>query len=325
MKLIARFVHASLVALIALSTTQAALADTYPSRPIRLLVAYAPGGATDALARQLGQAITEKTGQQVMVDNKPGGASAIAIQALMSAPADGYTMLLSDPSSTTTNPYLFKKLAYKPDQLTPVTRITKHYIALVVKGDSPYRTLKDFADAAKAAPGKLMFGHAGQGTNTQLMGLKFNSVAKVRVPDVAYRGDLPAVQDVMAGNVASGWVVVNSIMPFLKTGQLRVLAVMSDKRLAAVPDVPTFSESGYPDMTTTSWFGIFTQPGVPAAVMEQANAVFRAAATSPKVVEWMATQVMDPMPSSPNDLADLVRSDQAVYSAVIKTNNLALD
>lgn len=310
---------------VAMALAVPAIAQTFPSKPLRIIVAYAPGGATDALARQLAFAVTEKTGQQAIVENRPGGASAIAINQLAASPADGYTVLLSDPSSTTTNPFLFKKLTYKPEAMQPVTRITKHYIALFVRSDSPYRNLNDFVAAAKASPGKLMFSHAGQGTNTQLMGLQFNHLAGISVPDVAYKGDLPALQDVLAGNVPAFWGVVNSAVPYIQAGTLRTLGVMSESRIGAIPEVPTFAEQGYPSMTTTSWFGIFTASGVPASTVAQLNGIFGEAAKSSKVTEYMKANAMDALPGSVQDLASLVRADATLYSDVIRRANLTLD
>lgn len=325
MKSFARLLQTLLVTLGCWLIASPAMAQAYASKQLRILVAYAPGGATDSLARHLASAITEKTGQQVIVENRPGGASAIAIQAMLAAPADGYTVLLSDPSATTTNPFLFKKLTYKPESLVPVTRITRHYIALFVRGDSPYKTLKDYVEAAKASQGKMMFSHAGAGTNTHLMGLRFNDLAGIKVGDVAYRGDLPALQEVLGGHLSSSWAVLNSAMPFVKAGTIRVLGVMADKRVSALPDVPTFAESGYAPMTTTSWFGIFAAPGVPPATLAQVNTVFRDAAQSPKVVEWMAGNVMDAVVGTPQDLADLVKSDASIYSEVISRTGITLD
>lgn len=325
MRSIVRILHAALLGAAMSVVSLAAQADGYPSKPVRIIVSYAAGGATDSVARQLAAAITEKTGQQVLVDNRPGAASQIGIQSLLSAPADGYTVILADPSPLTINPYLFKKLSYQPAALTPITRITKHYVGMVVSADSPYKSVRDFVEAAKAAPGKLTFGHPGTGTNIHLSGMRFNSVANIDVTAVPYRGDLPALQELAGGNTAAAWVSVNSAMPLVQGGKVRVLAVMSDSRVRALPDVPTFVEAGYPAMTTTSWLAIFAPPNMPAATVNEINGVFRWAAHSPKVVEWMAGNAMDPLVGTPQELANLVKSDSATFSAVIKQIGLTLD
>jgi tripartite-type tricarboxylate transporter receptor subunit TctC len=306
-------------------TSLSAGADGYPSKPVRIIVAYAAGGATDSVARQLAAAITEKTGQQVVVDNRPGAASQIGIQTLLGSPADGYTVILADPSPLTINPYVLKKLSYQPSSLVPVTRITKHYVGLVVNANSPYRTVKDFVEAAKASPGKLSFGHPGNGTNIHLSGMRFNSVAGIDVTPIPYRGDSPALQELAGGNTAAAWVSLNSAIPLAQSGKLRILGVMSDSRVRALPDVPTFVEAGYPSLTTTSWLAIFAPTGTPAATVAEMNGVFRWAAHSPKVAEWMAGNAMDPLGGTPQDLEKLVQGDSATFSAVIKQIGLTLD
>lgn len=299
--------------------------DAFPAKPIRIVVAYAAGGPTDTLARQLGAAITAKTGQQVIVDNRPGGATVIATRTLLQSPSDGYTVGLFDPTPVTINPFLFKKLPYNADSLVPVTRVTKHYLGLAVRTDSPLKSVADYVAAAKAAPGTIMFATAGLGANTHLMGERFSVAAGINTKHVPYKGEAPALQDLIGGTIPTAWTSVSPTLPYIKAGQLRLLAIMSEKRVQGLPDVPTFAEAGYPDFITTSWFGVFAPPGTPAPVVDKLNAIFQAAAAAPNVKDWLKSMTMDPMTGSPQEFQKLIKADSAVYGDLIKRIGLTLD
>lgn len=303
-----------------------AMADSFPTKTVRIVVPYPAGGATDNLARQVSTVLAEKTGQSFIVDNKPGGATVIAAQALIQAPPDGHTVAFFDPSTVAMNQFLFKRLAYDPTtSIVPVTQMVRIHFGLMVRADSPYKTLKEYVDAAKAKPGTITFGSSGAGNAVHLAGERFKGLAGIETAHIPYRGGAPAMQDLVGGQIPSVWMDLTSAMPFVKAGQVRVLAVASTKRSDALPDVPTFAESGYPGFTAGSWFGVFVPAGTPAPVIAQINGLFREAIANPKITSWLATVSLDPATGTAAEFANLIKSDTEAYGAVIKRIGFSLD
>jgi tripartite-type tricarboxylate transporter receptor subunit TctC len=312
------------IALAAACVTPAS-AQTFPLKPIRIIVPYPAGGASDTLARQLSVAVSDKTGQPVVVDNKPGGATVIAAQALLHAPADGYTVAIFDPSTVSMNQYLFKKLAYDPATITPVTTLVKIQFGLMVASASPIKTLKEYVDAAKAKPNTITFGSSGAGNSVHLSMEQFKSVAGIDVTHVPYKGGAPALQDLIGGQIPSIMMDLTSAMPFIKAGQVRVLAVASPTRSEILPDVPTFAESGYSNFSAGSWFGLFVPQGTPAPVIVQLNTIFREAAATPKVTEWIKSVTLEPSSGTPSEFARLIKSDADSYGTTIRRLGFSMD
>lgn len=309
-----------------MTLTTAAWAQGFPVKAIRVIVPYPAGGATDNLARQLGVAMTEKTSQPVVVENRAGGATVIAAQALTQSAPDGYTVAVFDPSTVSMNQFLFKKLPYDPvTSMVPVTQLTKIHFGLMVRNDSPYKTLKDYVEAAKAKPGTITFGSSGAGNSVHLAGERFKALAGIDVTHVPYKGGAPALQDLIGGQIPSTWMDLTSAMPFVKAGQVRVLAVPSAKRSEALPDVPTFAEAGYPGFQAGSWFGVFVPAGTPAPVITQLNTLFRDAVATPKITAWLKTVSLDPATGTQQDFAGLVKSDAEAYGAVIRRIGFSMD
>lgn len=317
----------SICAVIAAATVStSALAQSFPSKTMKVIVPYSAGGATDNLARQLGTVLTEKTGQPVVVENRAGGATVIAAQALSQAAPDGHTVAIFDPSTVSMNQFLFKKLPYDPAaSMVPVSQLTKIHFGLMVRNDSPYKTLKDYVDAAKAKPGTLIFGSSGAGNSVHLAGERFKAVAGIDVTHVPYKGGAPAMQDLIGGQIPSTWMDLTSAMPFIKAGQVRVLGVASAKRSDALPDVPTFSEAGYPGFQAGSWFGVFVPAGTPAPVVAKLNGLFRDAVATPKITSWLKTVSLDAATGTPEDFSGLIKADTEAYGAVIKRIGFSLD
>lgn len=311
--------------LAALGSPFAARAQAFPSKSLRIIVPYAPGGATDTLARQLGGAMSEKIGQQVVVENRTGGATVIAAQALISSPADGYTMAFFDPSTVAMNQYLFKKPPYDPAKsIAPVSMLTRIPFGIMVQQDHPMKNLADFVANVKSKPGQP-YGHSGAGNPVHLAMERFIAQAGLQMTHVPYKGGAPAVQELIGGQVPYLMMDIPSAMPFIKAGRVRVLALTSSRRSELLPDTPTIAESGYPGFEASSWFGAFVPAGTPPAAIARLNQVLREAIVRPDVTAWIKDRTLEPAPSSPEELAAAIKSDEAKYSAIIKQLNFSLD
>lgn len=300
-------------------------ADTYPSRPVRIIVAYAAGGATDTLARQLGATAGEKLGQSMIVENKPGGGTVIAAQALIQSAPDGHTMAIFDPSTVAMNQYLFKKPPYDPARtIVPVSMLTRIPFGIMVRADHSAKTLADFVSQVKAKTA-VTYGHSGAGNPVHLAMERFLAQAGLQMTHVPYRGGAPAVSDLIGGQIAYLMMDIPSAMPFIKEGKVRVLAVTSAKRTDMLPSVPTIAESGYAGFEATSWFGAFVPAGTPPEVITKLNQTLRETMAKPEVNAWIKDRTLEPAPSTPEELAAVIKSDEAKYSQIIKQLNFSLD
>ncbi len=299
-------------------------AQVSSSPVLKIIVAYPAGGAVDALARQLGGAITDKTGQIVIVDNKPGAATSIAAQSIMQARPDGNTVALLDATAIALNKLLYKKLTYDPASLIPVTTVVKFQLALIVPATSPFKTLKDYVDAAKAKPGTIPYASTSAGGPTHLTMERFKLASGIDVNHVAYKGGAPAAQDIAAGQIDSALIDLASAVQLIKAGRIRVLAV-TPTRSDIFPNVPTFAESGYPDFVAGAWSGIFVPPKTPLPVILRLNALFQDAAASPKVMSWISSVSLEKSTSTPLEFSNLIKSDINNYSSIVKKIGFSLD
>ncbi|MCW5658683.1 MAG: tripartite tricarboxylate transporter substrate binding protein [Burkholderiaceae bacterium] len=302
-----------------------AAADSFPSKPIRILVAYAAGGATDSLARHLSVPAGEMLGQSVVVDNKPGGATVIAAQALIQSAPDGYTMAFFDPSTVAMNQYLFKKPPYDPAKaIAPVTMLTKIPFGIMVRTDHPVKSLGEFVAQVKAKTA-VTYGHSGAGNPVHLAMERFLAQAGLQMTHVPYRGGAPALADLIGGQVGYLMMDIPSAMPFIKDGKVRVLAVTSAKRTDMLPDVPTIAELGYAGYEASSWFGAFVPAGTPPDVIAKLNKTLRDAVAKPDVTAWIKGRTLEPATSTPGELAAVIKSDEVKYAQIIKQLNFSLD
>lgn len=253
--------------LLALHAPAGALAQTWPTRPVRVIVPYPPGGAADTQTRIVGQKLAERWGQSVIVENKSGGNTVIATDAVAKARPDGYTLLLT-AMPFLLNPMLIEKLPYdSANDLTPVTLLTTIPNILVIHPDFPARTLKELIDVARAAPGSVSFASAGQASSTHLSGELFASMAKVRLTHIPYRGSAAAHQDVLSGRVPI--MFDNGMLQHVKAGKMRAIGVTSATRVPWLPDVPTIAEQGLTGYEAVAWYGIFAPGGTPQEVINQ--------------------------------------------------------
>ena len=312
--------------LLALAATGASLAqDRYPTRPVTLVVPQAPGGANDAIARIVAQKLTEQTGQQFLVDNRPGAGGNIGTAAVAKAKADGYTLLLNLSSAHVVNPALYKSAGFDPvKDFEPVSLVATAGYVLVANNDFPARDVAGLVKAAKAAPGKIAIGSAGNGTLNHLIGEMLNRAAGIELMHVPYKGASAAVTDLVGGQVQVSVQSLPSSISFIKSGKLKVLGVVNEKRVAALPDVPTIGET-LKGFGSTPWYGLFAPAGTPKALVAQLQAEVARALDAPDAKEKLATVGCEPAKSSPEQLAALVKDELPRWARIVKDSGATVD
>lgn len=297
---------------------QPARANDYPSKAIKIVVPYAAGGSTDALARIVAERLGKRLGQAAIVENKPGASEQIAITSVTRAVPDGYTILLSTLSGLAVNPGLYQKLPYNPQKdLTPISLAATVPSAVVVHPSVPVKNMAELAAYLKSKPGQISYGSAGAGTPSHL-GMEYykkaNGFDPVHVP---YKGGAPALQEVMSGQVQLMMALVPEAMPLVKAGRLRALAVTTTKRLAAYPDVPTVAESGGKDFDMTFWYAFMAPAGTPADIVTKLNQAIDAILAEKEVRSKLDELSLDVVGGAPAKVTELIKSDSAKWKKVI--------
>jgi tripartite-type tricarboxylate transporter receptor subunit TctC len=301
-------------------------AGDYPNRLVKIVIPFPPGGPTDVMSRAIAQELRDSWHQPVIVENRPGGNSFIATEAVAKAPPDGYTVLVAFFGTLAVNPSLYDKLPYDPvKDFAPITTIATLPLMLVVNPASPIRTVKDVIDQAKANPGKLTFASGGAGQGAHLAGELFNMMAGVSTVHVPYKGNAPAVLDVMGGHVDMIFDGMTTSLPQVQAGKLRAVAVSTPKRAAAMPDLPTVAESGLPGFDVGSWFGALAPAGTPAPIVAKLNAELVRILKSPEILKLMAASGLDPMPSTPEQFAAYMQAETAKWAKVVKEAHIKAD
>jgi len=302
-----------------LAAAGAAFAQDYPSRPIRMIVPWTPGGGADIVARIVGAKLAAAWGQPVLIDNKPGATGAIGTDAVAKAAPDGYTLLMSN-NSTYVMAVGMMKLPYDPDKdLTPISRITEVTHVLTVTNGFPATTLAGLIAQAKAKPGEISFASSGSGSTTHVAGELFMNVTGTNLLHVPYKGASPAIADTVAGNVQVSFDTVPAALPFVQAGKLRALAVMGSKRVPALPNVPTMAEAGASGSESITWYGLYGPGKLPEPIVRKLHAEMIKIAQMPEVrarLDGMGG--IDTTQMSPEDFAASVRSDIARYMPVLK-------
>ena len=317
MKLL-RHTRVCVMAAVALASTTAA-AQSYPTKPVRIIVPVAAGGATDIIARTLAQRLTTTLGQQVLVDNRPGGGSNIGFEVAAKSPADGHTLLLAQPAFTV-NVSLYKKLAYDPlRDFAPITLAVSGANVLVVHPSVPVRSLKELITLAKASPGKLSYASSGNGTTPHLSGELFKSMAGVNNVHVPYRGASQSVTDLIGGHVDMAFVSLSSVVPQLKAHRLRGLATTSAQRSALMPELPTFAEAGLKGYEVLGWYGFLAPAGTPRDVIAKLHGEITRALAQPDVLQALNGVGLEAVkPNSPEEFAAFLKSEIAKWARVVK-------
>lgn len=300
--------------------TLPAQADTYPSRPIHLVVGYAAGGSTDQIARIVGQKLSEELGQPVVIDNKPGAGATIASDYVAKSTPDGYTLFMSTIANTI-NTTLYRRLPFDFERdFAPVSLVATVPNVLVVNPDVPAKTVQEFIALAKKNPEKLYFASSGSGSSIHLSGELFNMVAGVKLTHVPYKGSAPAVVDLMSGQVQAMFDNLSSSLPYIKAGKLRALAVTSATRSPAAPDIPTMAEAGLPDCEVLSWFALVAPAKTPQPIIDKLNAAVVKLLADPSTKQQFDNIGADPASSTPAALAALISSETAKWAKVVKTS-----
>ncbi len=316
---------ATLAVLIA-CTPFLSLADTWPSKPLRLVVPFPPGGGTDLVARDVANKITNTTKWSFIVDNKPGSGGNLGIDAVAKSPADGYNLVIGQTSNLAINPTLYSKLPYDPvNDLTPIGLIGNAPLMLVVAANSPYRTLADVVNAAKTQPGGLNYATSGNGTVAHLATEMFQREAGIKLVHVPYKGASQGINDVIGGLVQIYVSSVPTLLGHVKSGKLRPLAVTALKRTDDLPQVPTVAESGFKGFEAVTWFGVLAPAQLPAAMVASVNAELNKALTSPDLRKKLEDQGLDVTPGTAEQFGKLIRADISKWGRVVKESGAKVD
>jgi tripartite-type tricarboxylate transporter receptor subunit TctC len=293
-------------------------AQNYPTRPIRLVITFPPGGTTDFVGRPIAQKLSEYSGQTVVVDNRGGAGGVIATMIVAQAPADGYTLLLGTSAGMLINPLLNSKLPYDAFRdFSPVSRTNINPQALVAHIALPANNVKELIAYARANPGKLNVASSGIGTPNHLGAEMLKYLAKIDIVHVAYKGGGPAMTDLIGGQVQLQFSSIPTVLTHVKAGRIKMLAIGSGKRSPALPDVPTIAEAGVPGYEYTTWYGIFGPRGLQKSVTQLNDAVVKALA-SPDIYQRLMSQGAEPSPSSPEELTRYMREESARWAKLIK-------
>lgn len=302
----------------------AALAQPYPSKPVRIVVPYAPGGTSDFVARLIGQKLGERTGATFIVENKPGAGGRIGFDAAAKSPPDGYTLASTD-SSYAMLPALYQKLTWDPADLQPVSLLVQVPLVLVAAEKTGFKQLSDVVAYAKANPGKLNFGSGGIGSATHLAGELLKYSAGIDIVHVPFKGAGDAMSGVLAGTVELLVTAAPTAAPHVKAGRVRGLVVTTAKRAAALPEIPTSAEAGLPAFAIAGWVGLTTPRGTPADVVKRLHAEAVAALAVPEVAERLGAQGAEPVGSTPEEFAQVIASETKRWTEIVKAANVRLE
>ncbi len=297
----------------------------YPARPIRLITPFAPGGSTTTVGRVIGQKLTESWGQNVIVDNRPGGNMIIGTDALAKATPDGYTILLTT-NAHVINPSLFSKLPYDPiKDFAPVGNVYISEFVLVINPALPANNLQELIALAKAKPGQLNYATTGAGGSGHLANEMFAMLAGIKTQHIPYKGAGPAMVDLIGGQIQMFINNPLTVIGHIKSGRMRGIAVTGEVRLPTLPQVPTFSEAGLPGMDVKPWFCVVAPTGTPKPIINKLSTEIARIMAMPDVLDYLAKQGMMPFSSTPEQLATLMKTDMARWAKFIKAANIRLD
>ena len=302
----------------------AAAAQAFPSKPLRIIVPFAPGGATDVLARLFGGEMQKSFGQSVVVENKPGAGGNIGAEAGAKAAPDGYTLTLVAHGFMSVNPHVYKSLGYDSIRdFAPVTQLVTAPLLFVTNPNAlPAKNLREILDYAKANPGKLVIGNGGSGTAQHLAGELFSSMANVNVVHVPYKGSAPATTDLLGGQTHAMLDNMVTLIPHVKSGKLRAIAVSTPQRVATFPEVPTISEAGVPGYDAGTWYGVCAPGGTPADVVSKLNAELVRAMKQPEVSAKIAEMGLIAVGSTPAEFAQFIRQQRDMAGKLVKQAGL---
>ena len=318
-----RHAIARLVTALAVVTTMPSLAGeapaTFPTKPVRLIVPFTPGGSTDILARAIGQKLTEGWGQAVVIDNRPGAGGIIGMETAAKSAPDGYTLVMGHIGTLAANPALYKSLPYDPvKDYAPVTLLARVPNVLAVGPAVSSRNVAELVALAKSRPGKLDYGSGGNGSAAHLATEYFKLKAGIDVQHVPYKGTAPALADLLGGQIAFVITGLPPVLPHAKAGKLRILGVASAQRLKQFPDIPTIAESGVPGYEATQWYGILAPAGTPKELVAKLNADIVKALHDPSVADKLAAEGADPVGNSSDEFGAFIKTEIELWGKVIR-------
>jgi len=308
-----------IVALVAGAIALAAEAQPYPSKPIRLVVPFAPGGSSSIVARAVGAEMSKELGQQIIIDNKPGGGGNVAMLEVARADPDGYTLIIGHIGTLAVNPYMFARLPFDTDKdFVPVSLLAKIPNIFVVNANVPVKDLREFIALARAKPGQLNYGSAGNGSAGHLAFEYLKLVANIDVTHIPYKGTGPQLTDLLGGRTEASSAGTPPLLPHVKAGKLRAIAVGTPQRLPVLPDVATVAEQGFPGFETTQWYGLMAPARTPEAIVKRLSDEAAKAARTPAVAERFAADDAISVGSTPAEFAEFIRREQARWSEVVR-------
>ena len=314
-----------LFALFLVASATIAHAQSWPSKPVRLVVPYSPGAGTDSIARILAQKVGDALGQPLVVDNRPGAGGSIGTDIVAKAPSDGYTLLFA-PTSHAINASLYARLPFDTQKdFTPISIVASLPIVLAVESSVAARTVKELVALAKAKPGQLSMASSGNGTVFHLIGEMFKGRAGIDIVHVPFKGGAPAVAALIGGQVTMTFETSVTLLPHIRSGKVRPLAVASAKRIAVAPEVPTLAEAGYPGIVSENWYGLFAPAGTPKEVIARLYAELDHAIHSPDVREKLSQQGAEIRENTPEQTAAFVQSEMAKWAKVIRDSGAKVD
>ena len=302
-----------------------AFAQTWPTKPLKIVVPFAPGGNTDSIARLTGEFLGRKLGTTVIVENRPGGNGALAGDAVARAAPDGYTLFMATAPQMAILPQLTRTNYDPVKDFEPITIVASNVFAMAVGSGTPAASLGEFVNAAKAQPGKISYASAGNGSVSHLSMAMFIARAKLDMVHVTYKGGAPAIADVMAGHVPVYFANLPEVLPQMQGGKIRVLAVSSPRRVAQLPNVPTIAESGWPDFRTETWNGLAAPARTPKAIVERIASEMASVAKDPDFVKRMDTLGVEVICNTPAAFAAQLREDIGVWGQAIKVSGAKLE
>lgn len=320
-----KLIHCGMAALLAVSASWAG-AQNFPTKSLRMVIHFPPGGPTDFVGRALAQKLTESWKQQIIVENRPGAGGIIGIETVLRAPADGYTLLFGTGGSLALAPALNPKLPYNVfTDLAPITLVVINPQILVVHPSLPVRSVQDLVKLAKSRPGQINYGSVGPGS-PQHMGMELlKSMAGVNLVHIPYKGTAPAMTELIAGQISAMFNSMPSVLPHIATGRLRGIAVGSAKRSPAAPHIPTVAEAGYKGFQYVTWYALLAPAAVPKDVIAKINAESVRALSNPEMVQRLSSQGAEPAPGTPEELARFMRAEYEDWKKVIKAANIKLN
>ena len=311
---------------VAIGLPTAAVAQEFPTKPIRLLVPFAPGGTSEIVARAIATEMSKVLGQNIIVENKPGGAGTIAMADTLKAPPDGYTMILGHVGTLAVNPYAMAKQPYDVNRdFQPVSLLARVPNLFVVHPDVPAKNLKEFVAYAKSKPGRLNYGSAGNASAGHLAYEYLNFVTGIQMVHIPYRGTGPQMIDLIAGRTDTASAGAPALMSYIKNGQVRPIAVGMPERIPALPDVPTVAEQGYAGFETSQWYGLIVSSAVPKPIVAKLNAAANAALKTKAVADRFSRDNAVFGPGTPEDFAKFIKAEQTRWMGVVKQSGLKID